>query len=259
MPELPDVEVLKRYLDATSLHHTITGVEVRAERVLHHVSPQELGSQLQNQAFESTRRHGKHLFVRLDGGGWLRLHFGMTGDLKYLKEGEPDYTQVRFDFANGYHLAYVMPRKLGQIEPVEGVESFVKRKELGPDALELDRESFRELLSGRRGMIKSTLMNQSVMAGIGNVYSDEILFQAQVYPRHKVRQLDQQTLEAIGETTQAVLHTAIENQAQPERLPDSYLITHRSPAAGCPRCGGKVERIEVAGRAGYYCPDCQSE
>src|SRR6266508_5127503 len=108
MPELPDVESFKRYLDATSLHQRITGVDVRSAYVLKGVSARELVRRLKGRRFESSRRHGKHLFVRADGDLWLRLHFGMTGSLQYLKPREqaPKHTRVVFVFGNAHCLAF---------------------------------------------------------------------------------------------------------------------------------------------------------
>lgn len=117
MPELPDVEVLKKYLDSTSLHQKIENVKVESKQVLKSISPQELKSELTGHEFASTKRHGKFMFVELDNHKWLVLHFGMTGDLQYYKkeDKEPEYRLLEFDFSNGYHLAYIMTRKLGEV------------------------------------------------------------------------------------------------------------------------------------------------
>ncbi len=109
-------------------------------------------------------------------------------------------------------------------------------------------------------MIKSTLMNLSIMAGIGNVYSDEILFQARVHPKTKVNQLDEKTLREIYDQMHAVLDMAIEHQAIPDDFPANYITPVRGQEdAQCPGCGGKLQRIAVSGRNGYYCPTCQKK
>mgnify|MGYP001187412159 FL=1 len=263
MPELPDVQVLKQYLDATSLHQQIETVEVHSQQMLEGLDAQQLRDRLQDRAFAGTRRHGKYLFVELDGGDWLVLHFGMTGDLKYYKnvDKEPEYDQILFRFANGYQLAYIMPRKLGEVRVVDQPETLIEEKELGPDVLadDFDFQTFRQILEGRRGMIKSRLMDQHIMAGIGNVYSDEILFQAGVYPRTHVKDLDTDTLGQVFDCMKEVLHVAIEHRAEPEEFPDDYLTQYRHSDHDCPKCGGPIERIEVAGRAGYFCPRCQKK
>jgi formamidopyrimidine-DNA glycosylase len=261
LPELPDVQVYKQYIDATSLHQEIEAVQVHSQQMLEGVDAQEIENRLGGRTFEGTRRYGKYLFVELDDGDWLMLHFGMTGDLKYYKkpDKEPEYDQILFNFTNGYHLAYIMPRKLGEVRILDDPKDLIEAKELGPDVLadDFDFERFREILSGRRGMIKSRLMDQQIMSGIGNVYSDEILFQAGIYPRTPVNELDADSLRRVFDCLKTVLHVAIEHQAEPEQFPDGYLTPYRHTDHPCPKCGGTIERIEVSGRAGYFCPACQ--
>src|SRR5438552_4586030 len=138
MPELPDVETFKRYLDATSLHQRIIGVDVRSAYVLKAVSGRELARRLKGCRFESSRRHGKHLFVRADHDLWLRLHFGMTGSLHYLKcqDHTPKYARVLFVFANNNRLAFEDQRKFGEIGLIEDVSEYLKKRALGRDALD---------------------------------------------------------------------------------------------------------------------------
>jgi formamidopyrimidine-DNA glycosylase len=261
VPELPDVEVLKRYLDATSLHQRIEGVELRSRRLLEETSAQELASSVKGRCFKSTYRYGKHLFVELTGGAWLRLHFGMSGQLKYFKDmgKDPPYDRFLISFSNGSYLAYNAPRKLGHIQLLDEPGQFIQRKGLGPDALDpnLDLERFRELLSDRRGMIKPALMTQGIIAGIGNVYSDEILFQAGVHPRARIKELYNDALTRVFQAMKNVLETAIEKQADPQRFPDSFLTGHRHKGGECPLCGEQLERVRVSGRSAYYCPNRQ--
>src|SRR3989454_4356241 len=139
MPELPDVETFKRYLDATSLHQPIKGVNVRSAYVLKGVSERELGRQLKGRSLERSCRHGKHLFVRADGDLWLRLHFGMTGSLRYFKHEEqaPNHTRVLFVFANAHRLAFEDQRKFGEVGLVKDLDEFLKKRALGPDTLDI--------------------------------------------------------------------------------------------------------------------------
>lgn len=260
MPELPDVEVFKQYLDATSLHQEIQEVDVRSDQVLGAIPPQHLRRRLEGRRFETTCRHGKNLFVGLDDSNWLLLHFGMTGDLAYFKhvEDDPRYDRLLITFVNGYHLAYVSQRKLGELALIASVERFVEQKDLGPDALkDLDLDMFKELVSGRRAMVKSLLMDQHTIAGIGNVYSDEIIFQAGVHPRTKVSQLGEGILERVHREMGKVLRAAIDGRAEPDRFPANYLIPHRHPGGTCPLCGEPVEQVQVSGRSAYYCPNRQ--
>lgn len=265
MPELPDVEVLRRYFDSTALHQEVGSVEVRSETVLKDITPQVLGRKLVGDSFGTTERHGKFLFAGLEeSGDWVVLHFGMTGGLKYDRqvEKEPQYGLVFFHFRNDYSLAYVMTRKLGEVRVIADPDGFIEARELGPDvyADAFTLETFLELLRGRRGMVKSAMMNQRIMAGIGNVYTDEILFQAVIHPKTKVNDLSEEDLRTIFQQMKRVLQTAIDHQADPGDYPESYLTPLRGePGADCPQCEGKLERIEVSGRAGYYCPGCQEK
>jgi len=261
MPELPDVEVFKRYLDATALHKTIIAVEVKSAGILKGVSPGVLAKTLRTRQFHSTHRHGKHLLVALDQGPWLTLHFGMTGYLKYFKqmEKDPEHDRLLVSFDNGFHLAYVCQRKFGAVGLTDAVDSFIDEKQLGPDVLSLDLDGFRQALQGRRGTVKSFLMHQQYLAGIGNVYSDEMLFQSKLHPKSPVNKLQTETVQRLFQAMQDVLHEAIDAQADPDRLPASFLIPHRRRIGTCPRCRGDLRKISVAGRSAYYCPACQAK
>lgn len=261
MPELPDVEVLKRYFESTSLYQDIDSVDVNAEMILEDIGASELENSLVGNAFQNTSRHGKYLFLDLTSDYWLSMHFGMTGNLKYYRNDtdQPEYTKLVIHFKNEYYLALIMPRKLGKVSLLENPKDLIKNKRLGPDALStgLNFEHFSELFADNRSMVKSALMDQQKIAGIGNVYSDEILYQAGIYPRRQFNKLSEKELRNLYDTMRDVLQTAIDFQAKPDKFPDGYLTTHRSEGENCPKCAGKVERIEVSGRAGYYCPECQ--
>lgn len=269
MPELPDVETLRRYLESTALHKQITDVTVRAESLI--PGEAESGDQavkalkgdLVGRSFESTRRHGKWLFAGLDNEGEksLVLHFGMTSGLTYFKDSSdaPEYTKVLFRFNNGFHLAYHSIRKLGEVEVIDSAVNFIDEKDLGPDALEIDLAAFKSAVAGRRMMVKSLLMNQDTIAGIGNVYSDEILFQAGIHPRTKINTLDGNVLEGLFHTMKDVLETAIDYQAEPAQFPEPFITPHRHESGHCPRCGAALARVQVGSRHGYYCPNRQKK
>src|SRR5213596_4177154 len=164
MPELPDVEMFKRYLDGTSLHQRIDDVDVRNAYILKNISARELARGLKGRRFESSRRHGKHLFVRADGDLWLRLHFGMTGSLHYFKHEEqvPKHTRVLFVFANAHRLAFEDQRKFGEIGLVEDLDEYLRKRGLGPDALDISISQFKKILGKHRGAVKSILLNQQL-------------------------------------------------------------------------------------------------
>lgn len=268
MPELPDVEVMRRYLESTALHKKIEDLEIRAEILVAGEDSnkvEDLKAQTMGHSFESTRRHGKWLFAMLDEEGEKSFvfHFGMTGGLKYFKnlEDEPDYTRALFHFDNGYQLAYISQRKLGELKVIDSIERFIKEKDLGPDALDqdFDLEAFKKATEGRHAMVKTTLMDQETMAGIGNVYSDEILFQAGIYPRKKIDELDEGEIETLYQAMKGVLETAIEHQADPERFPEDYITPHRHEDGHCPKCGAALEKVQVGSRHAYYCPKRQEK
>jgi len=154
VPELPDVETLKRYIDSTSLHHRIKKVEVDAPRMLR-VAPRSLRKALEGSEFSETVRHGKNLLIRVKGGLWLHLHFGMSGTLEYSKDaGErPEHTHLLLHFANGYRLAGTWQRRLGRIGLADDPTAFADAQDLGPDALDpkIGFKDFKQRLQERRG------------------------------------------------------------------------------------------------------------
>lgn len=257
MPELPDVQVFKEYVDATSLRQRIDTVHLSELGLLQDVSGSTLRRRLRGERLVKTRRHGKHLFIEVGGGGWLRLHFGMTGDLKYYSDEDDalDHQRLVLDFEGGAHLGYRNMRKLGQIGWVSDPEDFIDEIGLGPDPLEsdLDLRRFRERLAGRRGTIKGTLMNQSVLAGLGNVYTDEILFQSRLHPRARTDSLDEDTVEDLFRTMNEVLERSIAARAKPEDMPGHFLLPNRHADGECPECGRRLTTTEVSGRTTYYC------
>lgn len=265
MPELPDVELYKRYLEEHALRQTIERVMVNDARILGDLPAQAFVARLSGNRFEDSRRHGKHLLVRLKKAGWLTLHFGMTGNLVYFKGGAdaPRYDRVRFDFQGGCHLAYVNRRMLGRVGLADGADAFIRAEDLGPDALApaFDLEAFTRAVEGRRRDVKSVLMDQTLIAGIGNIYADEILFQARLHPKTPVTSLDDRQGAELFRQIKQVLKTAIECGAGAEqfleRLPDHYLLPHREKDGKCPRCGGPIASLKAAGRTSYYCPRCQ--
>ncbi len=259
MPELPDVEIQRRYLAATSLHRSIDRVEVFGERVLRDGAPGSLGRQVHGRSLETVMRHGKWLVASLDKGDALAFHFGMTGRLRSTRNPSPpaEHAQVRFRFDDGGALDYVAPRKLGAVVVVASLEDIVEREGLGPDAWALPFEDFREAIGDKRGTIKGALTDQSSIAGLGNIYADEILFQAGVHPRAPASHLSEERLRRLHEAMRDVLETAVASDADPEAMPEGYLLPRRQQGAPCPHCGGKVKPYQVGGRRGYYCPRCQ--
>ncbi|MBS3824715.1 MAG: hypothetical protein KGY53_12560 [Wenzhouxiangellaceae bacterium] len=260
MPELPDAEVFKQYFDATALHKPVSGVTVADERVLDAVSPQQLGQALSDRSFQRVHRHGKYLFAEIESGERLVFHFGMTGSLKYYEadDATPEHARVRFDFADGGHLAFVNPRLFGRIALTGDAERFLHDHEIGPDALALSRDEFHAIVGAGTAMAKSILMDQAKLSGIGNIYSDEILFQARIHPRERGSRLSAGRLDRLFDCMHEILEKAIEKRADPAQMPENWLIAHRREGAACPMCGAAIETLEIGSRTGYYCPSHQS-
>jgi formamidopyrimidine-DNA glycosylase len=259
MPELPEVETFKRYLDSTSLHQWITGVEVRDAYVLKRVSASRLARRLKGRRFESSHRHGKHLFVRAGNDLWLRLHFGMTGWLRYLKGDEETSKTVRilFNFANKHRLGFDDQRKFGEIELIKNVDEFLQRRRIGPDALQVGFSEFKRIFRTHRGAVKAILLNQRLIAGIGNLYADEILFRARTHPATEAASLNDKDPKRLFRATRYVLGKAIALKADSNRLPKSWLLPHRGKSGNCPRCGRKLKSAVIGGRTAWFCAHCQ--
>jgi formamidopyrimidine-DNA glycosylase len=259
MPELPDVETFKRYFDATSLHQRIGHVDVRDAYILKGISARELARGLKGHRFKSSCRHGKHLFVRANSHLWLRLHFGMTGSLWYFKHEEqaPRHTRVLFVFANAHSLAFEDQRKFGEIGLIEDVNNFLKKRALGPDALDVTLSQFREIFGKHRGSVKTLLLNQNLIAGIGNIYADEILFRARIHPATQVSALKDKTVTKLFRAARYILEKAIAAKADASLMPKSWLLPHRGKGGKCPRCGRELKSATIGGRTAWFCAHCQ--
>jgi len=263
MPELPDVEIFRRYLNRTSLHKPIEICRIMETDILDDVSKSKLQSALKGNQFTESVRHGKYALVRLKKSQWMTFHFGMTGFLKYFKkeESRPDHVRLMIDFKDGYHLGYDAMRKLGSIGLANNPQSFAENKQLGMDALDkrLTFDVFQDKISNNKMGIKSFLMRQDIVCGIGNIYSDEICFHAKLHPKKQTSSLSEKNLKILFKSIKTVLETAIDSHANPEELPDSYLLPHRKENGKCPGCSGSIRRIKVSGRSAYYCPSCQKK
>lgn len=258
MPELPEVSYNKEYVDATSLHQEIAEVEAEDSRILQN-SLQDFKTTLKGFSFTESKRVGKYLFLKLEEEDWLVLHFGMTGKLNYSNHEEPPkYTRFLIKFTNGSYLAFICPRKIGKIYLTESVEKFQKDHQLGTDVLELSKQDFLKLLEGKRGSIKGALMNQKLMAGLGNMYADEVLFQTGIHPKTAVDKLSEKENKKLFKTISKVLKVVIKSRTEDENLPENYLTPHRKDGDDCPCCAGKIKKIKVVGRSTYFCPNSQT-
>lgn len=265
MPELPDVEGFRRVLTKGALRKTIGQVVVSDVRILGKLPVQTLISRLQGARLVEVQRHGKHLLANLDRGGWLTLHFGMSGALQFVNKpaAAPPFTRVRLDLVDGGSLAYTNKRMIGRVGLVEDAADFVADEHLGPDALDrrFDFAAFRTAVLGLRRDVKSVLMDQQIVAGIGNIYSDEILFQARIDPAARIDKLSPSEVERLFLEMRQVLETAIACGAGSEqfvdRMPKGSLLPERKKEGHCPRCRSPLKILKIGGRTSYCCPECQ--
>lgn len=257
MPELPEVEMVRRYLEATSLHQTIKRCNVLDRRILSGSSAEHLEQILTGQQFHSSYRHGKRLFLKINEDLYLTVHLGLTGDLVYLLglQEEPRHTRLLIAFENGHRLAFDDSRIFGEVGLTGSPQSFLERCKIGPDAMQVSKEDFLKIMRDRKGIIKSALLNQSLVAGLGNLYADEALFKAGICP--KSRGLDEVQLSGLYLSIRAILSTALKAHADLSKLPNSFLLPHRHAGGKCPRDGEALRHEMIGGRTSYYCPKHQ--
>lgn len=254
MPELPDVEGLARYLARYAVGRRVRHVRVRDAGVLRNTTPQGLGHALDGERLGEPRRHGKWLLVPV-GRGRLVLHFGMTGALAWSSR-EPAWEEadrVVLELEGGA-LSYRSQRKLGGLwwlGPGEDPEAITGP--LGPDAAGIERAAFEQRLAGRRGGVKSALMDQALVAGIGNELSDEVLWRARVHPRTAVKELSAERIGALHAALREVLDASMRHGRIPRAA--GWLESVRGEEdARCPRCGAALRHGRVAGRTAWWCP-----
>lgn len=254
MPELPEVELYSRYFARHALKQKIERVRILDSRILGEIREEKFRKAMRGRAFLAVRRHGKHLFARA-GELWLHLHFGMTGDLAYYRGDDPRFARVVFDFHNGARLAFQDMRLFGVVDVAADPDAYIAGHRLGPDPLErsFTLRRFRTLVSGRRGAVKSLLMSQEIIAGIGNLYADETLFQTGIHPRRAVDALSGDEVRNIFTAMRGILREVIGRKARGADYPAGYLVHHREEGAPCPRCRGDIRRAVVFGRTTYFC------
>ena len=256
MPELPEVETYTRYFARHALGQRIERVDVRDERILDGVRKETFVRKLTGRTFTEVRRHGKHLFANAETT-WLHLHFGMTGDLASYRDAakEPRFAKIIFAFEGGAYLAFEDMRLFGLANLVDDPDAFIAERRLGVDPLDrsFTYARFASLLERRRGAIKSLLMSQDVIAGLGNLYVDETLYQTGIHPRRPVDRLTDAEKRAVHTTMRRILREVIARHGREAELPTRYLYHHRELGTRCPRCGGTIKRAVVFGRTTYFC------
>jgi len=265
MPELPEVEVYRLRLEKSFLNQQIHWAWAPPSRVLQ-VSNSEVIESLVGRQFTSAERHGKYLFLKANTGKYLVLHLGLSGSLHcYTKASmTPKHARLILQFENGWFLCFVCPQLIGGKVDIVTTEpsEYVRTAELGPDALAMSTKQFADALGAesKDSTVKLALMKQSLVAGIGNVYADEILFQRRVHPNTLVASLTPKLVQRLHKTMQRVLLKAIDCQADPAAYPNKWLTTHHEDLQ-CPRrgCGGELSKVKgyPKGQNSFFCPSCQ--
>ena len=258
MPELPDDEAYRRFLARHPAGRRIEEVVVTDPGILRGVTARTLSGALRGEWFLDPERHGKWL-IAWTSGPVVLFHFGMTGHLEWgdtSRERHP-HDRVIFELERG-ELRYRNMRKLGGLWLAhDATEARETMGPLGPDALKLDRRRFERALDRRRGRIKAILMNQKVIAGVGNLLADEVLWQARLHPARRLEELSEEERRRLHSKLRHVVRTSVERFDYVPQLRGWLNHVRGRPGARCPRCRTPLDRTVVGGRTTYFCPTCQ--
>lgn len=272
MPELPEVEIIRSQLERELAGSRIARCEVFLPRLVTHPTPLGYRRGLKGSRIDGVRRRGKYLLLDLDGEKVLVIHLGMTGSLLMAspEEERPRHTHIVFHLEDGRDLLYVDPRTFGEtallprgdFRPLRGLQA------MGPEPLEegFTRERLASALRGKC-RVKSALLDQSRVAGVGNIYADEALHRAGVSP---LRRLDELTPSEVGRIHTALREVLREAIARGGSSVSDYVDlrgsrggfqaehrVYRREGEPCPRCGHAIRREAISGRGSYFCPSCQ--
>lgn len=263
MPELPDVEVRKKYFERNALGKKIKRVDVLDERILERLTPARLSEALIGAAFEEVGRRAKYLLVLTGRRTTLLVHFGMTGDLALTPRGEaaPRFARVRWVFAGGESLDLLDQRLFGKValHETDDWSRIPDIARLGPEPLDrrFTLERFRGIVSSRGTTIHQLLMDQELIAGIGNIYADEICYQAGVRPDRGARSLSDDEVENLYEKMKWVLRRAVKMGADLSARGDEFLIPNRGRGGTCPGSDEELQKKTIGGRTSWFCPSRQ--
>jgi formamidopyrimidine-DNA glycosylase len=268
MPELPEVETIKNELLPHVLGRAIEGVDIFWDKMVRQPSLKEFRSRIIGRKITGMSRRGKYLFFHLSSGDVLVMHMKMTGSL-LVNPSDGRFSRAIFHLDKGIDLHFWDPRKFGVMwlaEDAGAVDGM-----LGPEPLDDDftPDFLAEILRKRTAPIKPLLIDQSIIAGIGNMYADEALFEAKIHPLKPAGKLTRDEIERLHSAIRHVLQKAIakkgasvRNYIRPDGMPgtahDEFNVAH-GVGKSCPRCGTPIKRIVVRGRGTYLCPRCQPE
>ena len=273
MPELPEVESVRRRLAPLLEGRRLDRVEIADPRLTRPLAPDAVARGLEGEQVRAVERRGKYLIVRFDSGRGLLIHLRMTGSLRHAPAGTlPDdpYRRAVVRLADGSDVAYRDVRRFGTwlvLEPGE-LEPYLDAR-VGPEPLEPGWRA-RDLaarLTGRRAPVKAAILDQRTVAGLGNIYADEALWRARIHPRTPAGELPPKQVRALHRAIRRALELGIARQGATLRdyaLPDGAaggmqdeFAVYGRLGEPCPRCGAPIERIVVGGRGTWYCPQCQ--
>jgi formamidopyrimidine-DNA glycosylase len=272
MPELPEVETVAADLRPQLVGGVFVAAHILWPRTLAEPDADLLSARIGGRKVIDIGRRGKYLLMRLDSGPTLIIHLRMTGQLAVVTEDNPllrgPHLRAVFDLADGRRLTFTDARKFGRIWLVDEIEQVVGK--LGPEPLgwTFTAETLSVQLSGRRTAIKALLLDQSIVAGVGNIYADEALFLAGIHPLRPASSLTRDEVARLCDAIRAVLHESIEARGtllRDYRTPygqdgafQNRLRVYQQTGQPCTRCGAPIERIRVTQRGTHFCPRCQS-
>ncbi|MBH0166739.1 DNA-formamidopyrimidine glycosylase [Fictibacillus sp. 7GRE50] len=266
MPELPEMETYREFLNHNILHKPITNVEINREKSIN-TGVQTFIETVKGANITFVKRRAKHLIFELSSGQFLLLHL-MLGGLMFLgtSKNSPARTkQIILSFGE-LQLNFIGLR-LGYLHLLNQNELDEKLSELGPEPFEMQRDEFLEKLERKKGALKPLLVDQSFIAGIGNCYSDEICYQARLHPLRKASELSDVEKNRLYESIKPVLSRAVqfggyidfpmyEGDKQTGRYNENTYVYERE-GEKCPRCGWTIGRVEHSSHKSFYCPKCQ--
>jgi formamidopyrimidine-DNA glycosylase len=271
MPELPEVETIRRQLRPHLEGRTIGDVEIRDPRWTRPHPPDPVAAQIRGAEVRQVGRVGKYLVWTLSGERYLLLHLRMTGALLFDPAEEPLHTRVRFALDDGHTLLYVDPRRFGTGHLLVGAAArdayLALRLGIEPFDPAFTAEHLRALARGRSAPIKSFVLDQRRIAGVGNIYADEALFRAGIHPLRAAGSLSARQWARLREAIEESLSAGIDAKGatiddfrhvdgQRGSFQDRFLV-HRRAGDPCPRCGRMIRKIVVGGRGTYLCERCQ--
>jgi formamidopyrimidine-DNA glycosylase len=268
MPELPEVETNARNLARWVRGRRIVRVEPPAgTRELGGLSRAAFARRLAGRAFEAVERRGKWILCRLDGGAGLALHLGMTGKIARAAGGElPRFTRAAFELDDGGRVCFVDSRRFGKLlaAPLAELLARAEIARVGPDALRLSVDELAALLAPTARTVKETLMDQTRLSGVGNLYATEALWRARIHPATPARALARRRIARLHQGLRDALEHGLATyagEAVPEYIEeggDNPFFAYDRAGEPCPRCRkAKIQAISLGGRTSAFCPRCQ--